>query len=127
NTEVICVRVKFFPLFVVVLVCSFTAFGQDVIESESSVVIGENSADVSLAIENRFGRAERTIELSILDPDGNSRARASATMRLASGKHQYKLAVPLGDLMKKASDQIAWYRLRYRVGDSVGIVSLSEL
>jgi hypothetical protein len=35
--------------------------------------------------------------------------------------------VPLGDLLSSAENDLAWYRLRYRVGQADGLISLSEL
>ena len=49
------------------------------------------------------------------------------SVKLTAGKRNYKFSLPIGDLMKTASDEIAWFRLTYRVGSSKGVASLSEL
>src|SRR6185369_927192 len=119
-------RYKIFPLFVIVLVCAFSATAQTVVESESSVVLGDKTANVSLVIDSPKASDSR-IELELLDQNDQVRARSADSARIKVGKKVYKLTVPIGDLLKKADDEIAWYRLYYRIGQNAGIISLSEL
>jgi hypothetical protein len=120
-------RAKLLSLLVAVFVCSIPAAAQILVESDSSVIVNERSAEVSLMIDAKTARPDAAIELAILDPHGNLRTEVKQSLKIFAGKKRYKMQIPLGDLMKTASDEIAWYRLRYRVGDSGGIVSLTEL
>src|SRR5688500_6641525 len=94
-------------LFLSVLVCAFSAAGQNVNESESSIVINEKSADVTLAIESNARRAEVPVELTMLDPSGIRRAFVSQPTQITAGKRKYRFSIPLGEIMKSASEEIA--------------------
>ncbi|MFN6962915.1 MAG: MG2 domain-containing protein [Pyrinomonadaceae bacterium] len=89
-------------------------------------MINKLTADVSLAIESRAA-VPAPVELSLLDVDGKVRAERSQTVRLSAGSRSYKFLIPIGSVMRDAGSEIGWWRLRYRVGGSTGIVSLSEL
>lgn len=120
-------RVKLFPLFVVCLMCAFTVAGQTVDESRSSIVLNDTTAEVSLIIDNSFQRFGTEIKLELLDHEDRIRANAVQSVRIKKGKQTYKITMLLGDLMKTNADDVAWYRLRYHVGDRQGVISLSEL
>src|SRR5262245_59948309 len=119
-------RYKLFPLFVTVLVCAFSAAAQTVVESESSVVLNDKTAAVSLVIEAQKA-AETRVDLALLDQNDVARASTVAAVHIKSGKTVHKITVPLGDLLKIADTEIGWYRLSYRIGQNAGIISLSEL
>jgi hypothetical protein len=108
-------------------VCAFSVFAQTVIEAESSVIIADNKADVSMIIDSRTRAPGMPVELRLLDTEGKVRASSSDHPMIAAGKNKYKFSIPLGDIMSKASDEIAWWRLSYAVGDSHGVISISEL
>jgi hypothetical protein len=119
-------RAKLFLLFAALQVCAFSAAAQSVIENQSSVVMNERAADVSLVIDAKQ-RSSVAVALSIVDADNTERASSTQAVKLDLGRRKYRFQVPLGNLMKDTGDEIAWYRLRYRVGDIEGIASLSEL
>lgn len=120
-------RPKLFLLFVLCLVCLFSARAQTINEAESSIVLNEKTANISIAIENAAKAFDGKIELEILDAENKVRARASQNIQIKKGKETYQFAMPLGDLMRVSEDEIAWYRLHYRLGQAEGFVSLSEL
>lgn len=120
-------RQKLFLLFVLCLVCLFSARAQTVSEAESSVILNEKTADVSIVIENDAKSFDGKIELEILDAENKIRASIAQNLHVKKGKELYKIALPLGDLMKDSEDEIAWFRLHYRLGQTEGFVSLSEL
>jgi len=119
-------RFKLFPLFVVIFVCVISDAAQTVVESESSVVINEKSVSVSLVVDSK-APSSRRIALDILDSDGIVRTNLDQITKLRSGRQTLSLSMPIGDLLKKSDDEVAWFRLRYSVGDTTGIVSLSEM
>ena len=120
-------KLRLLFLFLLVLVCAFSVVAQTVIEAESSLIINEKTADVSLTVVAGKRIAGIPVELRILDPEGKTRASVSQNIPVAAGKKKYKFAIPLGDIMSKASDEIAWWRLDYSFGATHGIVSVSEL
>ncbi len=120
-------RVKLFPLFVVCLVCAFAAAGQTVDESRSSIILNDTTAEVSMFIDSPSRGFDGEIRLELLDAADRIRANAAQSVRIKKGQETYKITMPLGDVMKTSGDDIAWYRLRYRVGNLQGVISLSEL
>lgn len=120
-------RVKLFPLFVVCLVCAFTAAAQTVDEGRSSIVLNDTTGEVSLIIDNSSQRLDTEIRLELLDTGDRIRASSVQSVRIKKGKRTYKMTMPLGDLMQTNGNDVSWYRLRYRVGDRQGVISLSEL
>jgi hypothetical protein len=121
------VKAKLRLLFLTLFVCAVSAVGQTVVERESTIRLNERTGDIGLVIENRAASGAATVEMAIVRPDDTVAANHSQAIRLKTGKAKYKLTLPLGDLMQKNSDEIAWWRLRYRVNDASGIVSLSEM
>lgn len=120
-------RQKLFLTLAVCLACLFTARAQTVIESESNISFTENSADVSLTIENREQSFDAPIAVELVDAENKIRAVATQNAKIEAGKKAYKLTLPVGDLAQKNLDELFWYRLRYRVGTASGIVSLSQI
>ena len=120
-------QLRLLSLFLLILVCSISAASQTVVESESKIVFASNSADLLLVVDARGVNREVRIGLELLDPDGNVKASVASVIHLKSGKRAYRLSIPIGDLLKTAGEDIAWYRLRYRLADVAGFISLSEL
>lgn len=118
-------RAKLSLVFATVLVCVYSAAAQTVIESESSVNIDGRFANVSLVL-NSKAKAMPNVRLVLLDPSDQIRTKLDQHIKLSPGKRAYKFALPIGDLINAASNEIAWYRLKYEVGDAKNIVSLSQ-
>ncbi len=116
-----------FSLLLWVLVCAFSTYSQNVVEAESSVKLGEKSAEVALVIQNDSRGFDATIALELIDTAGNIHTTATKGEVVDEGKRAYTIEVPLGVLSRTTADDIAWYRLRYRVGDVSGIVAMSQL
>ncbi|HMS38849.1 MAG TPA: MG2 domain-containing protein, partial [Pyrinomonadaceae bacterium] len=118
---------KVLSLFAVCLVCLFSARAQVVLENESRIILNEKTADVFFTLENPNQTFDGKIELELLDTKDAVRSKISSPQKFKSGKETYKIILPLGDLMEKNTNEIAWFRLRYRVGALQGIVSLSQI
>ena len=120
-------KLKVLLLFLLVLVCALSGFGQTVIETESWMVINEKAAEISLTIESKLLTTDTPVELNLLDNDNGVRAIASTPTKLIPGKKKYKYSLSLANIMEHHGDDIGWWRLSYRVGETRGIISLSEL
>lgn len=120
-------REKLFPLLVVCLACLFSANAQTVVETESSILFSEKTAEVSMVLKNSGGEFDSKIELEMLDAENKVRADKTQNLRIKQGRKTYKIEMPIGDLLTMATDGVDWFRLRYRVGETSGIVSLSQL
>jgi protocatechuate 3,4-dioxygenase beta subunit len=118
---------KVFPLFAVCVVCVFSAAAQTVLENESQIAFAEKTADVLLTVENSGPNFNGSIELELLDTKDVVRSKISSPQGIKNGKETYKISMPLGDLMQKNEDDIAWFRLRYRVGNAAGTIALSQI
>ena len=120
-------RSKLFPLFVMVFVCAFSTAAQTVSEAESRIVFGEKTAELTLLIDNEGKTGNTKVGLELLDAASSVRASAAPVVKLKSGKHAYKFSIAIGELLKTVGDDIAWFRLRYKLAESGGLISLSEL
>ena len=121
-------RSRLFPLLALLFLCLFSADAQIVNEQESAITLNERTADLSLVIDNQDRPAmDAIIDIELLDGESKVCAHAVKTVRLKEGKAAYDITLPMGELMKTAGSEIAWYRLRYRVGNTAGIVSLSQI
>lgn len=118
---------KVFPLFALCVVCFFSARAQTVLENEAQVVLNEKTADVLLTVENSGSNFNGSIEFELLDTKDVVRAKTSSAQQIKSGKEVYKVSMPLGDLLQKNGDDVAWFRLRYRVGAAAGVIALSQI
>ncbi len=114
-------------LIVLFFVCQFSAFGQTVLENESSIILNDTSAEINLVIDNPNQTFNDKILLELVDTQGVVRQTSTSSHRIKNGKETYKLTLPLGDLMKTDEKNIAWFRLRYRIGDSRGIISINQI
>lgn len=119
-------RFKLFPLFVIVLVCAYSTAAQTVVESESAVVLRDRSANVSLAVLSDAPKTV-TVSLELLDRSGTVRSAISADKPLLAGKNACDVSLPLDEKLLASDAEVAWYRLRYKVGDTSGIISFSQL
>ncbi len=91
------------------------------------MVFGEKTAEIMLAIESKGKAGSTRVDLELIDVANTRRAFAEPVVKLRSGKHVYKISIAVGELLKSAGDDIVWFRLHYKVADSSGIISLSEL
>lgn len=102
-------------------------------EAETEAILLDKTAEISLVAENRQAAFDASVALELLDIKSDTRAQSSEEKKIRSGKGIYKISLPLSDLMQTAQNEIAWYRLRYRITDksgrvrSAGVVSLSEI
>ena len=78
-------------------------------------------------IENDGEKLETKLGLELLDQGGEVRASQEKALKIKRGKKRYRVEMPLGGLLKTVDNEFVWYRLRYSIGESRGILSLSEL
>ncbi|MEZ5344896.1 MAG: hypothetical protein R2681_04990 [Pyrinomonadaceae bacterium] len=83
--------------------------------------------EIELWIANSGASIKRTATLELMDQDGNVRSKVSQELNIRSGKSRHRMTIPLGGLANEDDERFLWYRLRYSIGDSTGIVSLTEL
>lgn len=114
-------------LFVMVLVCVFSAAGQRLVESGSRILFKDRIAELTLVVEGERVSQDRKVEVAFVDPTGAEYAPFSQWIRIEPGKKEYKLTMPTGAFLQVGGYELPWYRLRYKIGDIGGIVSLSEL
>src|SRR4051812_3703920 len=112
-----------------VLVCLFLispALAQDVNEAASDVVIDGRSAVVHLSVNSKRARQNIPVSVELVDTNSSVTATESRTIPSIDNDTQVlEFRLPLGDALERSNEDFAWYRLRYRVGESTGIVSLS--
>ncbi|MDQ3040820.1 MAG: MG2 domain-containing protein, partial [Acidobacteriota bacterium] len=104
-----------------------------IVETETQVILQENAAQISFVAESSQNDFDGVILLELLDVKGVVRSTMASRERIKRGRETYKISLPLFDLMRTNSDDIAWFRLRYRIksGDgnlqTEGVISLSEI
>jgi hypothetical protein len=114
-------------VFVLLLVCQISVFAQTVIEDETKIVIKDNVADIALAIENPKKSLTEKISLELLDIKGIVQSQTSVSQTIKQGKEVYKLQLPLENLLEKNQADFVWFRIRYKVGENHGIISLNQI
>ena len=120
-------RSKLFLLLVVLLVCLFTGRAQTVNENESSLVYNGEAAHVSIVLDNPAKSFDGKIQLELLDAYSEVVGSIFQNVRIKEGKGSYDLVMPIGDLLEDTEGEVAWFRLRYRVGNAAGIISVSQI
>ncbi len=115
------------PLFVIVLVCSFSARGQRVIEEESSAAIDEKAFALTLVIQNDGPALTESVQVDLLDTKGGVRSNAAITPTLGKGKSRMVITLPLDESSVLSNENLAWYRVRYSVGRASGTIAVSQL
>ncbi len=114
----------------IVLVCLFyavSAYSQGVLERESEIVFGENEAIVRLAVQSDTGAKNAATRLELLDAGGVVRLSGGGSRDIAAGKQMLEFRLPMSELTRAQNEDLAWYRLRYRIGDANGIISVSQI
>jgi hypothetical protein len=107
-------------------------------ETNSSILLEKNPAEVLLAVENpAVTIVTSKVQLEILDPHNVTVARTTEVQSIARGGQKLRLSLPFAfpSSGETARKQLLWYRLHYRLSpqDSPdetladGIISLSEM
>ncbi len=120
-------RSKIFAFFAVCLFLMVSANAQTVNEAESSIVLNDKTADVSLVVENPNKTSTGKVTLELLDQKDIVQSQVTVSQQFKQGREIYKLNLPLNNLLEKNQADIIWFRLRYRLGESRGIISVSEI
>lgn len=116
-----------FPLVFVCLFSAVAAFPQRVIENESSFSIVGNEGVIRLVFESPIPE-KRNAYLELMDVGDAVKATVSRpNLAVSAGKQTFDFRMKLGQFGANANDDLAWYRLRYSIGDAKGIVSLSQI
>ncbi len=117
-------------LVAVIFVCLImvsAAFSQKVDEAPSSIVFRDGVAVVQLAVEcdRSLRNALTTIEL--VDTNGVVRMSGGGERDLTKGRQTLEYRIPISTTISDPDDGLGWYRLRYRVADATGIISVSQI
>ncbi len=119
-------RRSLFPLVLVCLFFALPAFSQRVVEGESKIAFGEKNAVVTLVVESPASQPITAMRVELLDQESRIVANAASETRLKRGKHAYTFSFASDEIVNKAGDNLAWYRMRYSVAGTSGIVSISR-
>lgn len=111
----------------VCLLATLMTPGQVIDESDSKLVIEKSDLVLDLAITHTSRPTTAAIQLQLIDPLDKIRAEKSELLKLKGGKHRYIVRIPIGDLSTTEGDDFAWLRLSYRLGETKGTISLSEM
>jgi hypothetical protein len=98
-------------------------------ESRIRVLIQTQPIEVQLAVDNSTGETvNATVQLELLDPQDRVVAKTSTLQQISPGNQTLKLSLPfsLSSLTDQERRELLWYRLRYRLNDHTGIVSISQ-
>jgi hypothetical protein len=120
-------RSKIFAFFAVCLFLTISANAQTVNEAESSIILNDKTADVSLVVENPNKTSTEKIVLELLDQKDVAQSQVTVSQQFKQGRETYKFNLPLNNLLEKNQSGIIWFRLRYRIGETRGTISLSEV
>ncbi|HXM34123.1 MAG TPA: MG2 domain-containing protein, partial [Pyrinomonadaceae bacterium] len=107
-------------------------------ESATRVLLKDDQTIVSLAIENPLGRiVTARIRLELVDPKDQVRVVAEREESIKAGSQAFNIALELPKSITDESNQLLWYRLRYRLrpifsqptsfDPSAGLISLSQI
>lgn len=112
-------------LFLVSAVKSQTAVTID--EDKSSIVFNEKTVDVSLVLRNDAADFDSPVSLEILDEKNAVRSKSSQPHKIKTGERVYRISLPAGDFVAEAGEDLLWYRLHCRIGNSDETISLSKI
>ncbi|HEU4435558.1 MAG TPA: MG2 domain-containing protein, partial [Pyrinomonadaceae bacterium] len=107
-------------------------------ETNSSILLEKDPAEVLLAVENpAAANVTAKIQLELLDPRNTPVAKATELQTIARGGQKLRLSLPFAfpSSGQAARKQILWYRLHYRLSPhdspdetlAEGVISLSEM
>ncbi len=119
-------RVRLFPLAFLCLICALAAAGQTVDETNSTASISNDGLVVNLSAHNRGRALEVPATVELLDPSGTVVASTRQNVSLSRGKQRLEFTLPAEDLGSDDED-LVWHRLRYRIGNAWGTISLSQM
>src|SRR5687767_9068157 len=121
-------RALLFPAVFVCLFSSLPALAQKVLENDSTAAIVGDQIVVRIAIDGNNAARQIGARIELLDTADAIKASAErAGVDLAAGKITIEFALPLAGVLETTDEDLAWYRIRYRIGDAVGIISMSRL
>ena len=120
-------RTKLSLVFATVLLCVYSTAAQNVIENESSAAIEGRSANISLVVYSDTAKQNVPARLDLVDTNGATIATRLQSARLEPGKQAINFQLAFNPPADTSKSDIAWYRLHYRLGESSGIVSMSQL
>ncbi|MEW6211259.1 MAG: MG2 domain-containing protein [Acidobacteriota bacterium] len=98
-----------------------------IIESEMRASIQTESIEVSLAVENSGKAVTARLRVELVDPQNKARARWERDTSLIAGANRIAASLSLSDIGHIERQELLWYRVRYRIDSTEGIVSLSEI
>lgn len=120
-------RVTLFPVLVVCLLCAFSAAGQRVIEPVSTAVFRDGVITAELVVDSSEAARVRVYADIIDQRDFVHSKSPERTESLAAGQQKVIFNFPVERDGILANDDLTWHRVRYRIGDTTGIISLSQM
>ncbi len=118
-------------LIAAVFVCLFSVLStaaQRVHEKASEVIFRGNEAIVRLAVTGDTPQRNVAARVSLIDPNGLERSSGNIpAATIGTSRQMLEFRLPITALSDQQNEDLAWYRLTYRVGDTVGIASVSQL
>src|SRR5262245_49288617 len=118
-------RYKIFPLFVIVLVCAFSAAAQSVVENETRVIVGDGGSKVLMRIDSPVSLLNANVGIWVVSPSESVLAKSDIQVNLLKGQNTVEIPVALEKVL--GSDDLVFGRLKYAVGSNSGVVSLSRI
>lgn len=115
-------------LFVLVLVCVFSGLAQTVDEARISAIIRGGDTFVTLNVAATASAKSVPVVVEVLS-EGEDIVIAQVTTKvdLKAGQQTVEVTLPTKKIVDNANIDLSWLRLRYRVGDPNGIVSMSQI
>ncbi len=115
--------------FAMVAVCflfAISSFAQTINEARSIAVAANGAIEASFSVDSRSA-AEVPTEFSLLDTNDKVVSRSAHNVKLVRGRNDLPVRLSLPGMSRFAAADIVHYRIRYRVGSSFGMISLSKM
>lgn len=121
-------RRSLFPLFVVCLLCAFSVSAQRINEAGSKIILGAESAEILFAVDENSRDFDGSVSIEVLDIRGEVISAQSQWVSLKQGRREVvRFRMTLEQLFGSGGSNAAFYRLRYRIGETGGIIAFSSL
>lgn len=121
-------RRSLFPLFVVCLLCAFSVSAQRADEAGSKIVLSENSGEILLALDQTSLDFDGSVSVEVLGINDEVLSGRRQKVAFRHGRREIiRFQMSNEELFASGNGSVAFYRLRYRVGDTVGIIAFSSL
>lgn len=113
-----------------VLVCllsAASAYGQNVDEKGTNIIFREKTAVIRIPVESEKAVRNAATKVELVDTTGEVRTSGGGMRDLAKGKQVLEYRITMPSNLAVSGDGLGWYRLRYRIADASGTVSVSQI